>query len=616
VSLLAVTLSCSKVNDRSEAAADRGRRDPHSFGNPHQIAVKHVDLDLRVDFDRRVLEGTATLTVDRNGGYDGPLMLDTRTLDIRGAECAADLNSFSACKWSLGNADKILGTPLRVDAPAGAKFVRIRYASRPEASGLQWLTPAQTATKKNPFMFSQSQAIHARSWVPLQDSPAVRITYSAKIHTPKQLVAVMSAENDSNAPRTGEYTFRMTDPIPTYLLAIAAGDIQFRGIGRRTGVYSEPGVVDEAAREFDDVERMLQAAEELYGPYRWGRYDVLVLPPSFPFGGMENPRLTFATPTLLAGDKSQVAVIAHELAHSWSGNLVTNATWRDFWLNEGFTTYLTLRIQEKVFGRDRADMEAVLERQELEREMERLPPADEVLHIHLDGRDPDDGMTSVPYVKGMLFLRRLEETFGRPVFDTFLQSWFQNFAFRSVTTDEFVAYLNSNLFSTQPDKAGKINLDAWLNQPGLPADAPQPTARAFQRVEEAAAQWNERKLATSSLPAKQWSSLEWLRFLNVVGPKLDAGRMAELDRAFQLTPNRNSEITSEWLLLAVRNRYQPAYDRLEQFLTSVGRRKYLKPLYEELAKTPEGKQRGQAIYAKARTGYHPIAVSTVDAILK
>ncbi|HET8548156.1 MAG TPA: M1 family metallopeptidase, partial [Bryobacteraceae bacterium] len=563
-----------------------------------------------------VLEGTAILTMDRRTGYDGPLTLDTRALDIRNVECAADGAGYSGCKWSLGDTDKILGTPLRVDVPAGAKRVRIHYATRPEASGLQWLSPAQTATKKNPFMFSQSQAIHARSWVPLQDSPAVRITYSATIHTPKHLVAVMSAENNPNAPRTGNYAFRMPHPIPTYLLAIAAGDIQFRAMGKRTGAYAEPVVVDQAAREFEDMERMLESAEELFGPYRWGRYDVLVLPPSFPFGGMENPRLTFLTPTLLAGDKSQVAVVAHELSHSWSGNLVTNATWRDFWLNEGFTTYLTLRVQEKVFGRDRADMEAVLEREELERELARLPDSDEILHINLDGRDPDDGMTTVPYVKGMLLLRRLEETFGRAQFDAFLRSWFQDFAFRSVTTQDFAAYLRSRLLASQPDKAAAINLEAWLTQPGLPSDAPKPAARAFQRVEEAARQWNEGTVSAAALPTRQWTTLEWLRFLNVVGPRLDAKRMAELDRAFRLTANRNSEITSEWLLWAIRNHYEPAYTRLEQFLMSVGRRKYLKPLYEELAKTSDGKQRGRAIYARARSGYHPIAVTTVDTILR
>jgi aminopeptidase N len=605
------------VNPTGEASRSRGeRRDPHSYANAPDIQVKHADLDLSVDFDRRVVAGTATLTVDRAPGYRGPLVLDTRTLDIKGAECGTQTTQLSACKWSLGKPDPILGSALTIDVPVSAKLVRIRYETRPEASGLQWLTPAQTATKKNPFMFSQSQAIHARSWVPLQDSPGVRITYSATVRTPKQLVAVMSAENDPNAPRTGEYVFRMPHAIPSYLMAIAAGDIHFRAMSRRTGVYSEPGVVDDAKREFEDAERMLQAAEELYGPYRWGRFDVLVLPPSFPFGGMENPRLTFLTPTLLAGDKSQVAVVAHELAHSWSGNLVTNATWRDFWLNEGFTTYLTLRIQEKVFGRDRADMEAVLERQELEREMARLPDADEILFINLDGRDPDDGMTSVPYVKGMLFLTYLEDTFGRERFDSFLRSWFQNHAFRSVTTADFVAELKTNLFTAAPDKAAKVNLEEWLYKPGLPANAPQPVAGAFERVEQAAQQWADGTMTTQVLPGQQWTTLEWLRFLNVAGPRLNAARMAELDRAFKLTENRNSEITSEWLLLAIRNRYEPAYARLDNFLTSVGRRKYLKPLYEELAKTPEGKERGRAIYTKARPAYHPIAASTVDGILK
>jgi leukotriene-A4 hydrolase len=373
--------------------------DVHSYANPHEIRVRHVDLDLEVRFDERVLRGSAMLGVERRRPEASSLRLDTRDLEVESVE-ASDGERWLAVEFSLGAADAILGSPLTIALPPGADRVRIAYATRPGASGLQWLSPEQTAGRRRPFLFSQSQAIHARSWIPLQDTPAVRITYGARVRTPADLMAVMSAAGNSTGERGGAYRFAMPQPIPAYLLAIAVGDLGFARLGPRTGVYAERPVVDAAAAEFDDIERMMDAAERLYGPYRWDRYDILVLPPSFPFGGMENPRLTFATPTVLAGDKSLVSLVAHELAHSWSGNLVTNATWSDFWLNEGFTTYIERRLVEEVYGRERSEMEAVLGRQDLEDEIARLPDRDEILHIDLAGRDPDDGATRLPYEKG------------------------------------------------------------------------------------------------------------------------------------------------------------------------------------------------------------------------
>jgi hypothetical protein len=441
------------------------------------------------------------------------------------------------------------------------------------------------------------------------------VTYRARVRTPKNLVAVMSADNDPKAPRDGDYSFEMPQPIPSYLIALAVGDVTFGPISARAGAWAEPSVVDRAAREFADLESMIRAAEELFGKYRWDRYDVLVLPPSFPFGGMENPRLTFATPTILAGDKSLVALVAHELAHSWAGNLVTNATWRDFWLNEGFTVYLERRIVERVYGVRRAEMEAVLGLQDLEKEMASLPEKDRILHIDLTGRDPDDGFTDVAYEKGALFLRHLEETFGRQRFDRFLRGYFDHFAFRSITTEDFLAYLRENLLAENPGLARKVPVEEWIEKPGLPASAPRPKSEALARVETAAAEWREGKTPAAELPAREWSTQEWLHFLRALSPAPPKERLALLDRAFRLTEAGNSEIVNQWLLLAIASGYEPAYPRLERFLTSMGRRKFLKPLYEELVKTPEGKARALAIYRKARPSYHPIAVTTVDKIV-
>jgi len=611
-------------------------QDYHSYANPSAVRVRHVDLDWEVLFDQKTLKGTATLTIERTSPTE-PLILDTRDLKIERVETSVNLLKYTPGTFTVGTSDKILGAPLTIPLPARGTRVRIHYSTSPGASGLQWLTPAQTAGKKDPFMFTQSQAIHARSWIPLQDTPAVRVTYNAHVRTPRNLLAVMSAENDPRAPRDGDYSFRMRQPIPSYLIALAVGDLRFRSLGPRTGVYAETPVIDSAARELNDTEKMVVATERLYGPYRWGRYDFLILPPSFPFGGMENPRLTFGTPTILAGDKSLVSLVAHELAHSWSGNLVTNATWRDFWLNEGFTVYLERRIQEAVYGRERAQMEAALGLRDLQEEMATLEDRDEILHVDLKGRDPDDGFTDVPYEKGALFLLHLELTFGRTRFDSFLRSYFNHFAFQSITTEQFLDYLKQNLLDKYPTKAPPVPVDEWIEKPGLPASAPKPTSPAFARVEEQAKRWLRNEISSTQIPVATWTTQEKLHFLKFVqsafeppastGGPADASAtqlsqteisrlMGELDRAFNLTRSGNSEIAFQWLMMSIQNKYEPAYPRLEEFLLSVGRRKFIRPLYQELAKSPEGKERALAIYRRARSTYHPIAVTSIDQDLK
>ncbi|GIU81893.1 MAG: M1 family peptidase [Acidobacteria bacterium] len=598
------------------AKAQEFAEDFHSYAEPNKVVVRHVDLDWQVNFSSKIITGFATLTLER---FDksAPLMLDTRDLQIKDVLVSKDGKIFKKTTFSLGTPDKILGAPLKVDLASDTKFVRVYYSTSPNASGLQWLTPEQTADKRYPFMYSQAQAIHARSFIPLQDSPQIRITYSAKVRTPRNLLAVMSAEGnlENSKRRGGLYTFKMTKPIPPYLIAIAVGELGFRPLGKRCGVFAEPSVLEKAASEFSDTEKMMEAAERLYGPYRWGRYDILVLPPSFPFGGMENPMLTFATPTILAGDKSLVSVIAHELAHSWSGNLVTNATWRDFWLNEGFTTYIERRIIEVLYGENRREMEAMLGKQGLLRELSSLPPSDQILHVDLKGRDPDDAFTGVPYEKGALFLRWLEEKFGREKFDKFLRSYFDSHAFKSITTETFVSYLQKNLLEVYPGVVSMAEIEEWIEKAGLPKNAPSPYSENFAKVETDARKYLNGEITASEINAKDWTTQEWLKFLDVFSEGLTAERMKELDLRFNLTKTGNSEIAFQWLMLAIRSNYREAYGRLEDFLMNIGRRKFVRPLYVELARTPEGKEFAQRIYAKARNRYHPITQATIDAIL-
>ena len=532
-------------------------RDVHSYSEPGRVRVRHVDLDLDVRFDRRILEGAATLVFERTDRAADSLVLDTRGLDVAAAEVPAAGGSWRPVEFSLGAADPILGAPLRIAVGADADRVRVRYATRPGASGLQWLAPPQTAGRKHPFLFSQSQAIHARSWIPIQDTPQVRLTYGATIRTPPELVAVMSAAGNPTcgARRNVSVLDAAADP------GVPDGDR-----GRRPGVRAarRPRRASTRSRrsssapphEFADTEKMMEAAERLYGPYRWDRYDVLVLPPSFPFGGMENPRLTFATPTVLAGDRSLVSLIAHELAHSWSGNLVTNATWSDFWLNEGFTTYLERRIDEEVYGPEFAAMEAVLGRQDLEEEIERLDDRDEILHIDLTGRDPDDGATRLPYEKGSLFLRSLEELFGRARFDEFLRGYFDHFAFQSITTADFVAYLQEHLLSRDGAKAAAVPLEAWIEKPGLPEAAPRPRSAALEEVAAGRRPIGAREqMPASDLPFARWKTQQRLQFLRQLPSPLPLARMSELDAALGLTGTGNNEVAFQWLLMSIRAGY-------------------------------------------------------------
>jgi len=479
------------------------------------------------------------------------------------------------------------------------------------------VTAKQTAGKHTGFFFTQSEPIGARSWIPLQDTPQVRVTYKATIHTPPGVIAVMSAKNYPNARRNGIFTFDMPEAVPSYLIALAVGDLKFQQTGPRTGVYAEKPVIKQAAKEFADTESMIETAEKLFGPYRWDRYDILVMPPSFPVGGMENPRLSFITPTVIAGDKSLVSVIAHELAHSWSGNLVSNATWRDLWLNEGFTDYLESRIVNAVYGETRERMERVLGLEALQADLARLKPADQELAVDLRGRAPDEAFTEIPYEKGRLFLTYLDVHFGRERFDAFLRAYFDHFSFKSITTEQFVAYLQENLLDRYPGIVTRDQVMAWVTGPGVPADAILPTSEEFAPVDQVRAAWLSGNLADKQLKLDTagWVSQQWRYFLDNMPATLTRMQMADLDRVFAFTTTGNAEIGRSWFLLVIRNAYQPGFVGLEKYLQTIGRVKLIKSLYQEMMKTPAGSVQAKRVYALARPGYHPETAAAIDAIV-
>ncbi len=607
-SLLLTLLACLK----SEPIPPPALVD-YSYANPTEVAVTHMDLDLEVDFERRVISGTASLKLE-NRTRSPVVHLDTWALRVH----EVTLDGGAQARWTLGEERALVGRPLSVAITRDTRRVTVRYETIADSEGgaAQWLAPAQTAGRNRPYVYTQSQSIHARSWVPCQDTPSIRFTYSARVRVPAQLRALMSAENPREKSSDGVYRFEMKEPVPSYLLALAVGDIEYRPLGARSGVWAEPLLIEAAASEFADLEQMIETAESLLGPYRWEHYDVLVLPPSFPYGGMENPRLTFVTPVLLAGDRSLVSVIVHELAHSWSGNLVTNATWNDFWLNEGFTTYFERRLDELLYGREFSEMQALLGKRDLDLELEERgqDSPDTALWVDLAGRDPDETLGNTPYEKGYFLLRLLEESFGREVFDAFLRRYFDTHAFETMTTEQFVLLMKRELFAGDEAKYRALEVDRWIYGPGIPSNLPAPRSTRFDEVDAQVAAFAAGTPARG-LQTAGWTTNEWQRFLDNLPQPLPVATLADLDGAFHLS-RANAVVQRSWFPNVIAANYEPAYPALEEFLLTIGRRYLLRPVYQKLAETAEGLAFARRIYAKARPGYHSLTANGIDLVLK
>lgn len=608
--LCIVMFSCSQ---KSTGPVNKTTSDPHSYARPDQAVVKHLDLDLKVDFDKQLLTGKAIWTIENLSAAD-TLIFDTHKLTV--SRVILD-DSDKPADFSMGPEDRILGSALKVNITKDTKKVTIFYSTQPDAAAIQWLTPQQTAGKKFPFLYTQSQAILARSWIPCQDSPGIRFTYSATVEVPGDLMALMSAKNPTGRSETGSYYFKQERAIPSYLMALAVGDLEFKAIDKRTGVYAEPGTLQKAVWEFADMGKMVSSAEKLYGPYQWDRYDVIVLPPSFPFGGMENPMLTFVTPTVIAGDRSLVSLIAHELAHSWSGNLATNATWNDFWLNEGFTVYFERRIVEDVYGKEEAVMQDVLGFSSLKETLQDLGETNPETSLkgNYAGRDPDEGMTDIAYEKGYLFLRTIEDVVGRTRMDEFLRNYFRSHAFQSVTTEQFISYLDKNLLQIEPEWKEKIDVEKWVFQPGLPTNYPAINSARFNAIDSLITSWNDTVQPLGWREKLRSANEQWY-FIKALPRELSSAEMSAIDKEFNFTYSKNTELNCSWFILAIHNNYSKAYPQIEEFLSNVGRRKYLIPLYNEMVSTEKGREWAKQVYKKARPNYHSVSQNTIDDLLK
>lgn len=585
-------------------------RDLDSYSNPETVRVRHLALDLTVDFSKRQLRGSVVLTLASATPVARTLVLDTHRLQIEQVAVDRPGKGFRPSRFVLGRHKERLGAPLKIAIPPRVTRVRIRYHTGKKARGLQWLTPAQTATGRYPFLLTNGQSLNNRSWIPLQDIPRVRVTYAATIHTPPELLALMSADGNPTALGKGVYRFEMREPIASYLIALAVGRLAFAKIEPTMGVYAEPPVLAAAAREFSDVKRLMDAAIALCGPYRFGRYDMLVLPPSFPWGGMENPRLNFLSPTIIAGDKSLVAVLAHELAHSWSGNLVTNAGWRHVWLNEGLTSYLEGRLIESVFGKAQADLRYHVARRGLDHALKTLPAAEQILGSR---RASNSGDPTVIYVKGATFFRSLEQRVGRRQIDQFLRGYFRDFAFRSVTTAQFSEYLKRKLPAAL--QSG-FPLKQWLEAPGLPAGAFSLPKGLFAKREVLIRGWLAGTLPVARLAAQRWSTMDWLYFLGELPRVLPVAKLDALDRQYGLTKRRNAVLGSKWLVRAIASGYKPAVARVPPFLARIGRLKLTYPVYAALSRTREGSNQAQRIFAAVRARYSAAAAASIARLLK
>jgi aminopeptidase N len=613
-------------------------QDDHSYANLKQIHTKHLHLDLEVDFKAQTIYGIARHEMQNNGADTAifdlkGLMIQKVTLGKKGHEKETD--------FTIGPMDKdsIIGQALLVDVDAKTTDINIYYQTTGASAALDWLDTTLTSSKTKPFLYTQGQAILTRTWIPLQDSPSNRLTYSADVKVPTDLLALMSARNPTKLNASGMYHFEMPYAIPSYLIALAVGDIGFKDLGTGCGVYAEKELLKSCAKEFEDLPQMMNVANELYGKYRWERYDVLVLPYSFPFGGMENPMLTFANPTLLTGDKSLVSVLAHELAHSWSGNLVTNHSWSDLWLNEGTTVYFEQRIMEALSGKEVADIMALIEFDELQDALKEIAasknPEDSKLHLELAGRDPDLALSDVAYVKGAFFFKTLEQKVGRAALDAFLKGYFAHFAFQTIDAETFTAYLEANLLKPQNIS---FNYKQWIYDKGLPPNCLELKAPRLEQMKGFAKQYNaggnpfkptyrykwvrkngKRKKQKIDLTIHYQDRIiqEWQIFIRNLNTNTSVARMRQLDQALHFSSSQNSEVLKEWFVLAAQTSYALEIKKpLTDFLVKVGRRKYLMPIYEALQQNPKTKDLAKQIFEKAKANYHSVSRSSVAALLK
>ena len=581
-------------------------KDPTTYTDLSQGRIRHIDFHIKVNFDERVFDVEATYQMREP--ISGELTLDSYRIDLKDAKAGS-----RALTWEFDPEDDTLGQRLQLKGLENDSSFTLFFRTSPEARALQWMNASQTKGGKHPFLFSQCQAIHARSIFPCQDTPSVRFTYSAEVEVPSALRAVMAAEQAKGQERSGHFVFKMPQPVPSYLFAIAVGDLVFRELGPRTGIYAEPEMIEAAAWEFAGTETTLHEAEKLFGPYMWSRYDLLVLPPSFPYGGMENPRLTFLTPTSILGTRGQTSLITHELAHAWTGNLITNATWQDFWLNEGWTTYAESRITEILEGKDAQELQSIYADKQMLELMERIGMESPKTCLKLpDGeKDADSFTTAVAYQKGRNFLRECEMAVGRERFDAFIQKYMKSFLFQSLSTEGFLDFLKAEL----PDVFEKVNVQKWIYAPGMPEEWQKTQSRLYDEVEKALEDYKQGK-RPSKEQVKGWHRYQIMSFLQGLPKSIPVEDCKYFEDILELEKKNDDAFFSGFYAIAIESGYQEVWSRVEKFMGTIGRMLYVKPVMRAMIAADWSKDKARPLFESVKDRHHQITVHAMEELLK
>ncbi|OBZ87576.1 Leukotriene A-4 hydrolase [Choanephora cucurbitarum] len=602
--------------------------DPSSLSNLSEVTTQHVHFNWNISFTEKKISGHVLLDLITLVPNVSKVVLDTSYLELKSVSLEGKTLEYTVAERHLS-----LGSALTVTLPetlekAGTKIqLKVDYATTDKCTAIQYLEPEQTVGKKHPYLFSQCQAIHCRAMSPIQDSPSIKLTYSASVVSP--LPVVMSAlltSVDDNGNGTKTYQFKQGTTIPSYLIAIGAGNLVGREIGPRSTVWCEPEVIDQAAWEFDDTEKFIATGESLLTPYEWGRYDLLVLPPSFPYGGMENPCLTFVTPTLLAGDKSAVDVIAHEIAHSWMGNLVTTSNWEHFWLNEGWTVFIERKIAARLHGEPERQFSSIIGWKALKESVELFgsdSPATVLKPDLSSGIDPDDYFSSIPYEKGFNLLYHIEKTVGGPaIFEPYMKAHVERFASKSITTEQWLAhlheYMEANHGKEMLEKLKTIDFDLWINSTGMPPVDPNFDTSLADACYSLASRWDQARDSSdlsqfSSEDVKNFSSTQKIVFLERLTDcePLPHHLLSKMDELYEMSPIRNADVRFRWEQLCVMSSYENIYPSVVDFITQQGRMKFVRPLYRYLYNAKNGATLAQETFLKHKNFYHPIAAQLI-----
>ncbi|OXA59860.1 leukotriene A-4 hydrolase [Folsomia candida] len=600
--------------------------DPNSFSNPENVRVDHMHMKWNVDFAKKIIGGQVTYRLLPVTQPVQQIVFDTRQLTVNSVKSSDG----KALLFKLGDPVLNFGQPLSIDVGSlfnsGSSSVEIQvdYETSPECSALQWLDAEQTAGKAHPYVFSQCEMIHARSLLPCVDTPFSKCTYTAEVTVPKALQALMSAEVSKDIVEVSDKKtnkFEQKVPIPAYLIAIAVGHIKSKKIGPRTTVWSEPEFVDASAYEFAETEEMLNAAEQLMGKYVWGVYDILVLPPSFPMGGMENPNVTFATPTLLAGDRSLANVIAHEISHSWTGNLVTNINFEHFWLNEGFTVYAERKIMSILKGEKFRQFECIGGWKSLTDCINTMKSDNPMTKLVTDltGLDPDEFFSVVPYEKGSVFLYYLEEKVGGPaVFEPFFKHYIQENQFKSIDTDVFkkmfIDYFTNNLRISELIK--DIDWDTWLYTTGMPPVKPSFDTSLADVCIELKNRWMEwdavEPCPFSKGDLRKFFSQQITEFLaELLEEEVSLSKVQAMQTVYDFNSYKNCEIRFRWLRLCLKAKWEAQVPLVLQFVTEQGRMKYVRPLYREMYNWEEIRPRAIDHFKKTRSSMMSMSATII-----